>query len=120
MSQPNMVDTVVDKVKSYINIRTELFTLKIVQHLANATSRVLWIFLVSSCWIMTILLSSIGLALFLSNSNANWHQGFFYVSLLYLFISVILLLVNKKLTSYINNKVIDNILNDDDDDDDND
>ena len=119
MSQPNIIDTMLEKVKTYISVNTELFTLKIVQHIATASGKILWIFLVSTCVIMMILFSSIGLALYLSNCEANWHQGFFIVSGIYLLICIIILIVHKKMSKFISSKVIDNLLNDDDDNDNN-
>ena len=115
MSQPNIIDTMLEKVKTYISVNTELFTLKIVQHIATASGKILWIFLVSTCVIMMILFSSIGLALYLSNCEANWHQGFFIISGIYLLICIIILIVHKKMSKFIGSKVIHNLLNEDDD-----
>lgn len=113
MNQPNtFIDTIVEKGKAYVDTRSELFTLQAVKNISTISSKIAWFILILCFGIMLVIFSGIGLALWLSNSEAHWHQGFFIVGAIFFGIILLLVLASKKIYAFITNLVIDGFFND--------
>jgi hypothetical protein len=107
MEEPTKIEETVDSIKDYINTRYELAILKASDKLAHIGSNLASFIPIIFLSVLTILMLSFGLALYLNHVLVSDFLGFFVVGGAYLLIVFILTGVRKKsIAKPFRNKII--------------
>lgn len=105
--EPSKIEETVDSIKDYFNTRYELATLKAADkasHLISNTASFIPIMFIT---ILTVLMASVGLGLYLNRVTQSDFLGFFVLAGCYFFIGLILWSVRKNsIAKPLRNKII--------------
>ena len=107
-----LIESLLEKVESYVSTSLELFKLKAVDSLADIVSTLVSNIVIIISVLLCIILGSIGLAFWIGKLIDNIYYGFFIVAGLYLTISLLVYLLRKSLIkNAVSNSIINQILN---------
>lgn len=105
--EPTKIEETVDSIKDYLNTRYELVTLRAADKLSRVTSNVLSYLPIIFLVVLTIVMASVGLSLYLNQVLQSDFSGFFVVGGVYLLTGLILVLIRKdSLAKPFRNKII--------------
>ena len=96
MEEQSKIEETVDSIKDYVNTRYELAILKASDKTAHIASNMLSFIPIMFITIITALMLSFGLALFLNQVLLSEYEGFFVLGGIYFVIGLILVTVRKK------------------------
>jgi len=96
MEEQSKIEETVDSIRDYVNTRYELAILKASDKTAHVASNTLSFIPILFITIITVLMLSFGLALFLNDVLESGYEGFFVLAGVYLVIGLILLSIRKK------------------------
>jgi hypothetical protein len=108
MDDKNKIDDVIEHLKIYIEARWKLFILNASDKASDIISSATAIFLISFSFIFVLIFLSIAAAIWIGNLIGNSVQGFLYVALFYLLVTIVLFLFRK---SFIKMPVLIKLLN---------
>lgn len=94
--EPTKIEETVDSIKDYFNTRYELATLKAADKVAHIASGAASFIPVVFLMVLTVLMLSVGLALYLNESMESNYAGFFVVGGAYLLVGLIVVAMRKQ------------------------
>jgi len=105
--EPTKIEETVDSIKDYINTRYELATLKAADKVAHLASNTFSYIPIVFLTMLTVLMLSVGLGLYLNYVLESEYLGFFVLGGAYLFIGLIVAAVRKNsIAKPFRNKII--------------
>lgn len=112
-NESDIIPPLLEKAEQYGKLSFELLKLKYLEKMANILST-----LIAKMWLVALfglfaLLLNMALAFWLGSLLGAVHYGFFAMTLLYAFIFIIALLIQKTLKSHLNESIIRQIFKDD-------
>jgi F0F1-type ATP synthase assembly protein I len=105
--EPSKIEETVDSIKDYLNTRYELATLKAADKASHMVSNTASFIPIMFITVLTVLMVSVGLGLYLDQLMESEFLGFFVLAGCYLIIGLILLAIRKNsIARPLRNKII--------------
>lgn len=96
-TEAGAVEDLFQKTKEYVNTRVELLRLKSISKLAGVFSSLITVILLLLAGLITLILLSVGLSLYLGRLLGALHYGFFIVGGIYLLLLLVILIFKKNI-----------------------
>ncbi len=110
-NQSSSIESLIDRVKSYVETRVDLLKLKAIDKSSSFLSMLVLLIILSSVGLIFIILVNIGLALYIGSLTGSAYCGFFIVSGFYLITGLVIFIFRDKwLKTPVSNMVIKNLL----------
>jgi len=90
MEVASRLEKTVEHLKDYADTKLDLFILNASDKVSSSLSTIASIIFIGVLAIITILLASIGVALWIGSTTGNTSMGFFYVAGFYVIVSVVI------------------------------
>lgn len=108
------IETLADDLREYVDIRRELFELKLLDKVFGASATALAWGMIVFIGAMTLLMLSIGGAIWISSAMGNSFAGFFIIAGFYALLGLVLYAGRKKLIQQpFADRLIDRVVNED-------
>ncbi len=104
-----LVEMLIDKIEEYGNTNLELYKLKAIDKSTDVFASLTTRIVIFSIIALFLLVSTIGLALYLGEVLGKSYYGFFAVGGFYILIGIILIIFRKPLEDIFNNYLINQI-----------
>lgn len=96
-NQSSPVESLIDRVKSYVETRIDLLRLKAIDKSSSFLSLLISMLVVILISFISVMLLSVGIALLLGDLLGKWYYGFFIVGVLYLIAGLVIYSLREKL-----------------------
>ncbi|GAL72328.1 hypothetical protein [Jejuia pallidilutea] len=101
----NTNDKAVEVSERYVKTSLKYYKLKVFQQLSISVSIVFKALIIGSLALMCVLISAVGLALFIGESTQNYPFGFLMVGLLFLILSIIVFALRRLINKWVIKKL---------------
>jgi len=99
------------KIEDFVCTSSELYKQKTIEKVANTTSHLISKMMIAFIIIMMIVITSVGLSLWIGEELGKTYLGFFCVALGYVVLYFVLLIALNPIKIEIKNKIINKLLN---------